>query len=223
MKTEECDNLGVRLIQIFEDEYLFHKDIVFSKIKHILGMDYNLEKIYGRNCKVKEIDYETCSQFLEKNHLQGSSKSTIYLGAFNNCKLCGVMTFTKQSEGNWELTRFATDITKRSIGVGGKLFKHFVKKYSPNEVKSFADRRWTVDNENNFYHNLGFKLDSILKPDYRYFMNGEKERIHKFRFRKKILNKKYSLPLTLTETQMAEIIGARKIWDCGLFKYIWKK
>lgn len=223
MKTEMCDNLGIRLIQIFEDEYTFHKEIVLSKLKHILGNDYNLKKIYGRNCTIKEITFKESSDFLNKNHIQGSSKSTVYLGALANNVLCAVMSFTKLSEGKWELTRFASDITKRSIGIGGKLFSYFIKHYNPAEVKSFADRRWTVDNENNLYHKLGFKLEKILRPDYRYFMNGKKERLHKFGFRKSILAKKYSLSCELTETQMTDKIGAKKIWDCGLFKYVWTK
>lgn len=223
LKTEMCDKLGIRLIQIFEDEYIFHKEIVLSKIKHILGNDYDLEKVYGRNCTIREITFKESSDFLNKNHIQGSSKSTVYLGAFANNILCGVMTFTRYGENNWELTRFASDIKKRSIGVGGKLFSYFLKHYDPTEVKSFADRRWTIDAENNFYHRLGFKLDKVLRPDYRYFMNGEKERLHKFGFRKKILIKKYKLPENLTESQMAKEINAKKIWDCGLFKYVWTK
>lgn len=223
MKTEMCENKGVRLIQIFEDEYMNHKEIVLSKIKHIIGKDYDLEKIYGRKCSIQEINFTDASIFLDKNHIQGRCKSTVYIGAFNNNELCGVMLFTKNGQDKWELVRFATDIHKRSIGVGGKLFKYFTEKYSPNEIKSFADRRWTLNSENNLYNKLGFKYDSTLRPDYRYFMNGFCVRFHKFGFRKKILSKKYNLPLTMTETQMADKIGAKKIWDCGLFKYVWKK
>ena len=221
MKTEMCEKHGIRLIQIFEDEYTFSKEIIFSKLKHILGKDYDLEKVYGRKCTVKEITYQEASDFLSVNHIQGKCKSTVYLGAFQGEQLCGVMTFLRISDDNWELTRFATDITKQSIGVGGKLFKHFVREYSPIIVKSFADRRWTVDSPNNLYRRLGFELDSVLRPDYRYHLNGGDTRIHKFNFRKKILNKKYGLSMDLTESQMAEQLKARKIWDCGLFKYVW--
>lgn len=222
MKTEACNVAGVRLIQIFEDEYIHHKDIVLSKIKHIIGGDYNLQKIYGRKCIISEINFEESAEFLKKNHIQGMCKSTVYLGAFYKGVLCGVMTFTKRSENKWELTRFATDITKRSIGLGGKMFSYFIRNYSPQEVKSFADRRWTIDNEGNLYRRMGFKLEKILRPDYKYFMNGRTERMHKFGFRKNILSRKYNLPMTLTETQMAQAIGAKKIWDCGLLKYVWK-
>ena len=46
---------------------------------------------------------------------------------------------------------------------------------------------------------------------------------NKFNFRKSKLHKKYGLSLSLTESEMTKEIGAYKIWDCGLFRYIWKK
>jgi len=221
MKTEACEHKNIKLIQIFEDEYILHKDIVKSKLKHLLGFDYDLPKIFGRLCTVHEINYETASNFLENNHIQGKCKSTLYLGAFNKENLYGVMTFTKDKNNNWELTRFATDINYLSIGIGGKLFSYFIKKYQPLSVKSFADRRWTSSLTNNLYTILGFKLESILKPDYKYYMDGTIKRFHKFGFRKKILSKKYGLDIHLTEKEMASKIGAKKIWDCGLLKYVW--
>ena len=41
--------------------------------------------------------------------------------------------------------------------------------------------------------------------------------------RKTKLNKLYNLLLTMTENEMVKELGCYKIWDCGLFKYIWKK
>ena len=53
-------------------------------------------------------------------------------------------------------------------------------------------------------------------------MNSYK-RIRRERFKKDKLSKKYGLPMTMTELEMANAIGYGRIWDCGLFKYIWKK
>ena len=107
-------------------------------------------------------------------------------------------------------------------GSFGKLFKYFVRKYNPSEVKSFADRRWTLDKDNNLYIKNNFELEKVTKPDYRY-TKTQNEYIHKFNFRKQILHRKYGLPLTMTESEMTKQLGYYKIWDCGLFKYVWKK
>jgi hypothetical protein len=93
------------------------------------------------------------------------------------------------------------------------------------EVKTFADRRWTMWAEDNLYTKLGFKMVQTMKPDYYYYnkkVDGTK-RFHKFGFRKQILHKKYGLPLTMTETEMTRELGYDRVWNCGLFKYVWKK
>lgn len=224
-KLNKCNEKGIKLIQIFEDEYIENKSLVKEKILHILGVNNNLPKIMGRKCTINEINKEEAEIFLVKNHIQGFASSSIYLGCFYNDLLVGVMSFLKEKEGYWNLTRFASNNEYICNGIGGKLFKYFTKKYSPIEVKSFADRRWTTNPEDNLYIKLNFKLTSILRPDYRYVFRKEYglKRVHKFNFRKQHLNRKYGLPLTMTESEMTEALGAYKIWDCGLFKYVWKK
>ena len=224
-KTELCEKQGIRLIHIFEDEWIEHSEKVKSKLRQIFGYNKGLLKVSARKCTIQPIDNTLSCDFLGKNHIQGFSKSSIYLGCFYNNELVGVMSFKREQKDSdkWELTRFATDINKHCVGVGGKLFKYFIRNYNPSEVKSFADRRWTLDKNNNLYTKLGFKLDSILKPDYKYVVENIDKRYHKFNFRKQILHKKYDLPLTMTENEMCNQIKAHKIWDCGLFKYIWKK
>lgn len=219
-KLIKCNEKGIKLIQIFEDEWIEHKDVVLTKIRHILGFD-NSEPVYARKCTVSEIDKKTAYDFLEKNHIQGHVSSTVSFGSFYNDRLVAVMTFTDDSENKWNLTRFATDMNTRCIGVAGKLFKAFLRAYNPEYVKSFADRRWTLSEENNVYTKLGFKLGDVLEPDYRY-INGQK-REHKFGYRKQILHRKYDVSIDMTEYEMTQKLGFYRIWDCGLFKYEWKK
>lgn len=223
-KLEECNNIGIKLIQIFEDEYKHNKHLVLTKISHIIGIQKELTKIAGRKCQIQEITIDDAKLFLNQFHIQGFAPSTIYLGSYYNNKLIAVMTFKKENNksNNWELNRFASDYNYICQGVGGKLFKYFIRNYDPLMVKSFADRRWTIDVDNNIYVQLGFSFEGASRPDYRY-TTGSDTRIHKFNFRKQILHKKYGLPLTMTETEMTKALGYYRIWDCGLIKYIWKK
>lgn len=225
-KTIECEKQGIRLVHIFEDEYLNHKDIVISKLKHILGYNQNFEKIYARKCNIREISKDDAKQFLNKNHLQGYARSTLYFGCYYNDMLVGVMTFKEIVNGSnkWELNRFASDTNKICIGVGGKLLNFFIKKYNPLYIKSFADRRWSSTINDNLYTKIGFKFDSYVKPNYSYIKTEKTpHRYHKFGFRKKTLAKKYGLPITMTETDMVKHLGYDRIWDCGLIKYVWFK
>ena len=220
-KTIECSKKGIKLIHIFEDEYNDKKEIVLNKIKHLLKCNHS-PKINGRKCNISEITYDESKEFLNKNHIQGSQKATVYLGAKYNNELVGVMTFVKNKDNEWELNRFASNIKYICQGVGGILFSFFIKNYNPTTIKSFADRRWTINESDNLYTKLGFILKETLKPDYKYVINGYR-RIHKFNFRKQILHKKYGFDLSMTEAEMAKKLKAYKIWDCGLFKYVWTK
>ena len=224
-KLNECNKNGIGLIQIFEDEYEEHREIVLSKIKHILGADAVNCKIQGRKCKIQEILKVDAEAFLNQNHIQGFSNSTVYLGAIYEGRIVAVMCFLNENNGNWNLTRFASLNGYICQGVASKMFKHFIRNYDPRYVRSFADRRWTVDSRCNLYTKLGFELDETLKPEYRYYnpQVDKYKRFHKFGFRKSILHNKYGLPMHMTETEMATALGYVRIWDCGLFKYVWRK
>ena len=223
-KLNKCNEQGIKLIQIFEDEWINHRDICESKLKQICGLNTN-PKIYARKCEIREITNKNeAYEFLDKNHIQGRTGFTIALGTYYNNELVGVMTFKKEKEGYWDLNRFATDINHQCIGIGGKLFKYFTRNYDFQEIKSFADRRWTTDPTNNLYTKLGFEFDSYVPPSYWYYNPkiSRIERFHKFGFRKQHLHKQYDLPLTMTEREMTETLGYTRIWDCGLIKYVYR-
>ena len=219
-KTELAESKGYHLIHIFEDEWLKHKDIVLNKIKHFLGCDTDKSVIGARKCAIKTVSKTLAEPFLTSYHLQGFVASTAYYGAFYGDILVGIMTFKQEKQGMWNLTRFATDTEYRLPGLASKIFKQFIKDCSPVEVKTFLDRRWS-HGDVNVYDRMGFKLTETLVPDYRYVVKNQ--RLHKFGFRKQILHKKYGLPLSMTEKEMTEQLGFYRIWDCGLYKYVWRK
>lgn len=224
-KTLECNKKGYGLIHIFEDEFVNKKDIVFNKLRHIFHIPTKKINAYGRMCVIKEIYKYEAENFLEKYHIQGFSSASVYLGAYLGCVLVGVMLFKNGNIKNadWELTRFATHQDYNCVGVAGKLFKYFIKNYKPIKIYSFADRRWTINVQNNLYTKLGFSLDKLTAPDYTYYNEriDRYTRIHKMRFSKKALIKKYGFPETMTETEMAKELGYDRIWNCGLAKYVW--
>lgn len=194
-------------------------------MKHILGCDDDLPKIYARKCIVKEITYKDAKLFFEKNTIQNHYMGTLYFGCFYEDGIIGAMSFKRERElpNRWKLLCFARDISKHCIGIGGKLFKYFLKKNKTVEINCFADRRWVFDKNNNLYTRIGFKLVKTIKPDYKYVIRNK--RIDKSIFNKEILLKKYpnsSLTKEMTLQQMCEKLGFYRIWDCGLYKYVWE-
>lgn len=219
-KTELAESKGYHLIHVFEDEWMEHKELVLNKIKHFLGCDNDKPVIGARKCVIKTVSKTLSEEFLSTYHLQGFVASTAYYGAYFGDVLVGAMTFKQEKQGIWNLTRFASNINYRLPGLASKMFKQFIKDKNPLEVKTFLDRRWSHCSEN-LYNKMGFKLVEVLPPDYRYVVKNQ--RLHKFGFRKQILHKNYGLPLTMTEKEMTEKLGLYRIWDCGLYKYIWKR
>ena len=219
-KMDECNSLGIRLITIFEDEYLNHKDICYSKLISVLSADNSLDKVDGRKCEIRPLEAKKSAIFHDLNHIQGKCNATVHYGAFYKEELVSVMSFLRTSGDEWELVRFSSDINKRCRGVGGKLFKYFLRENKPSMVKSFADLRWSSIEGGNIYEKLGFVLDGKTSPSYTY-VSG-KRRIHKFNFRKELLSKRYGFDMSLTEKEMAEQLKCYRIWDCGLARYIYR-
>ena len=92
-KLKMCEKQNIRLIQIFEDEWLYKQDIIKSRLKSILNIFDN--KIYARNCIIKNISNDDSKLFLNKYHLQGCHPSIINLGLYYNDELISVMTLSK--------------------------------------------------------------------------------------------------------------------------------
>lgn len=229
-KTKRLLEKGYRLIHIFEDETLNKKELVFDKIKHILGIN-NKNKIWARKTIINEITLNKCNQFLNSNHIQGAivRAKKIY-GAFYENKLVAVMTFDNNramtnNGKRWELTRFCSDNNLNVVGVGGKLFHHFLKNNQEvDEVISFADIRWT-DMEKNVYTKLSFKKEGQTPPNY-YYLNGKisrYNRLSKFSYSLSNLKKKGMYIEGMSEWECMQHHGFDRIWDCGLIRYVYKR
>lgn len=227
-KTKSCQSKGIRLLHIFDDEWLTKKDICISKLLSILKVSKN-QSIYARKCIIREISSESKNEFLNKNHIQGEDRSNIKLGMFHNDILVSVMTFSNSFnmtntvgvDGQWNLSRFASDNSLSVIGGAGKLLSYFIKNYNPKSIISFADLRWS-EMKDNLYIKLGFNLVKIGDPNYFYYhpkLYGN-VRIHKFAWGKKSILKKYpEMNPNKTEWEMMQELGFDRVWDCGLLKY----
>lgn len=227
-KTLRSFKQGIRLIHIFEDEWVYRKGIVKSRLLSMLSEQIG-GRISARLCVVKELSNSEASRFLDDNHIQGAINATVCLGLFYADVLVSVMTFSKNRistgsthiEGEYELLRFCSKINTVVQGGVSKLFSHFIKKYNPVKITSFSDLRW---GGGNIYKKLGFVHVSKTSPNYWYFKKGEFSRHHRFGFRKQVLKDKLSnFDSSLTEWENMQLNGYDRIWDCGSNKYVWTK
>jgi hypothetical protein len=183
-KTNNCEKLGIQLIHIFEDEWLYKQDIVKSRLRNILGL--TTSKIYGRKCDIKEVTTKDKGEFLNDNHIQGTIGSKINLGLYYKDELISLMTFGKRPMLNnceYELIRFCNKLDTSVIGGASKLLKYFIRNYNPNEIISYADRRWS---NGGMYEKLGFDKLKLNQPSF--FIIEGKLRKSRFKYQKHKLN-----------------------------------
>lgn len=230
MKTDMCEEKGIFLFHIFGYEWTHKREIIESMIKNILGKCD--EKIYARMCVVKEVDSKTCKKFLNENHRQGAANSSIRLGLYYHDELISLMTFGKMRNtigtsknedlsDCWELVRFCSKLNKSVIGGASKLFKHFVRTYQPNRIRSFSDRAHT---RGTLYQKLGFTELRRSDPGYvwvdlytdraynRY--NTQKQNIKKFLHDD-------TIDLSKSEKQIMEEHDFVQVFDCGTITWEW--
>lgn len=210
-KVEACNKLGVRLITIFEDEWINKKEVCLSRIKNALNIcDI---RVFARKCEAKQIDLTQAYEFLNKHHLQGGGKAEVAFGLFHNDQLIQVMTGGKpnraHTEGQYkvlEMKRLASSSNLLVVGGAGKLFK-LLKLYGIekqyNRIKSYCDMRWGTGN---LYKQLGFKLAGTTKYSPHYIKQGK-------RYRNQTLQKPRECKLTEKQYRLSQ--GYTIIYDCG--------
>lgn len=219
-KTNECEKRGIRLIHIFEDEWLEHQDIVEDKLRAILKLP--MKRYYARELELRAVPRDIADAFYEANHIQGKTNVSVSIGLYDGEELIALQSFLpytrKKAKEAWELVRYATKLGAQVIGGFSKCLKWFERGYSPTEIISFADRRWS-DPFSNVYESNGFVKDGGVPRSYWYVKAPK--RFHKFSFRKAKFKSKYPEVYSpdKTEAQMATELGLQRIYDCGLIRY----
>ena len=93
-------------------------------------MLYNRERVFARNCEVREVDLNTTNEFLNLYHLQNTCRNQqIRLGLYYNDELIEIMTFgTPRLNKNYqfELLRLCTRPDYIVVGGANKLFNYFI-------------------------------------------------------------------------------------------------
>lgn len=209
-KTQLCEKLGIKLITIFEDEWLYKKDIVKDLIKSNICKN---NTVYARNCKIKNLSVSECNQFINKNHIQGCGHSKIKLGLIYNNTIVCTMTFSQSKNNSYEINRFCNKLNTTVVGGASKLLKYFINNYHPSKIISYADRRYS---QGKLYEKLGFQFIKNTVPNYWWFGNGINQRKHRSNFTKKsILEKNPNLDKNKTDIELMTELGYSLIYDCG--------
>lgn len=216
MKTEKCLEHGVRLIHIFEWEWLNNRDICESIIKSALGIYDDI--IYARKCSIKEVPSHEARQFLDINHIQGKINSSYRLGLYFNDDLVQLICLGKSrfKKDEIELLRMCTKLNTQVIGGFSRLIHHIPY----TTIISYLDRSKF---DGNGYKKVGFEVVSKSSPSWFYIkndkvMNRISAQKHKLQ---KLLGDKFDS--NKTESQNMIDNGWLQVYDCGTIKMQYKR
>jgi hypothetical protein len=219
-KMNKCSSQGIRLVTIFEDEWLHKSQVVKDRIRNMLGR--NTQKIGARSLICESITSAQANKFCADYHIQGVGKTVHAYGLYQDQELLSVMTFSALTPAKgslpqpqvWELNRLCTRPNLTISGGASRMFCKFVRDINPQQVISYSDRRW---NTGHVYAQLGFDRHHDAPPNYWYIDFKAMLRIHRYNLRKNA----HDNP-DLTEWENRKLQGWNRIWDCGNTKWIWK-
>jgi|694.fasta_scaffold53225_3 hypothetical protein len=212
-KYKICKSLGIRLITIFEDEWIYRNFQCKNYLNSFIGTFSN--KFHARKCKIIEISKKESNKFYEDYHIQGKPYGTkISFGIFYEKELLGCVSLGNHHriKDKIILNRLCFKNGIRINGGASRLFvecKNWCLKNEIRKITTWSDNRWS---EGNVYYKNGFALDTQLAPDYSYVCLKKRA----MRISKQSMKKSNTLcPKGTTEKEWAVKNGFVRIWDCG--------
>lgn len=212
LMLENAKSEGFRCIMLYNWENV-------SKIINIIDKSNRIE-IDAENCNIREVDLNTCREFLNSYHYQNSCNSQpIRYGLYYNNDLVEIMTigkprFTKTYQ--YEVTRLCAH-PKYKINNGFKvLLNYFISVYNPTSIIGYCDNS---KYDGNFYINTGFKYLSSTRAKRHWYKGAShisENMLEKCGYNN-LFNTNYNG--LNNETLMREN-GWREVYDCCQSSYI---
>jgi hypothetical protein len=217
--------LNIKLIQIFSDELINKKDIVYSRLQNELKA--NTTTIFARKCEIRDVAPNIKNTFLDQNHIQGRDQAFYKYGLYHQNELVSIMTFRKprtaigktnvNNGDTWELIRFCNKKYTNVVGAASRLLKHFIREVQPQHIYSFADNRWSSPTSN-LYLTCGFTHVSTSQHGY-WYTKDYMSREHRFNYNKGALKKMGMDTDNHTEIELMRNLGYHRVWDCGVTRF----
>ena len=213
-KYELCLSRGIRLIQIFSDEWTNRRDVCMSIISNAVGA--NCIKLNARDCELVDVPREEADAFADNSHIAGHTRCKHRFGLVHpKYGLVGLATTRTPIQKKWgnvcELARMCF-LRGCSVRGGASKLLTRVKCQAMDDdfdgVLSYADLRLGVGG---VYEQCGFKL--VGESPMNYWYTDGTSRFDRFSFRARPGK---------PEKQVAEENGVRPVWGCGNRIYLWK-
>jgi hypothetical protein len=214
---------GYRFIMFSDLEWNNKSDIIKRSILRRVGASRE-SSIGARSLSLKSSTAAEARLLLDKHHIQGYANASHWFGLYEGTQLVAVAGFTMKTTGRGrsahsteaELIRYCT--SKNVVGGCSKLIAKAHKELNFTTLNTFSDNRFF---EGGVYRACGFVEARKIAPSYNYSKQGKiinKASLQKTAF---ACNPKMLYDPTLTERELAELNGFKRIYDAG--KTLWIK
>lgn len=161
-KTLRCEDNGIRLIHIFEDEWRYKRDICKSMLNNLLNIDKTI--IFAKECVINGVMIDEEKRFLNENHIEGYIKSDMSYGLYHNNTLVSLISMRKYN--NYiEIMRLCDKLYTDVVNGYEALLRHIKSEYHPDKIIACVNRRF---NDGKIYEKIGFMLKECTDPDFFY-------------------------------------------------------
>lgn len=184
LKTDLCNDKGIELIQIYEDEWLCKKDIV----KHLLKSSIITEKTIYPNLKYKQTCIERLKDFISTNSINYPIEADLAVSLISEKTVVSCILFNKTEDE----INIKSVISKLGFNntVISEILKEFLASNSNYNITFNFDRRW---GSYKLFTDLGFKKIKDTCPTYEYVINSKTRSILNKGNNRKIYNCGYAV------------------------------
>lgn len=217
-KTLECRKQGIRLIHIFEFEYITKEKQ--EKLKQFLSNILNEDKkiIDADSIEIYQCSHSDAVRFLNKNHLYGYKLSLINIACKYNNEIVAIITFNNikiNDENHYELIQLCYKNGYSIIDGADIMLSYFVNTFNPKSIITYINTgKFTED----IYLKMGFKnmqIDKVMEPNY-FLVNQKTDEVIHVNY-----NEENDL-IDLNRYNEAEYSEYLKLYDSGNIKLEYK-
>jgi len=160
-KFKKCEEIGIELFAIYEDEWSNKQDLVKKMIEHRLGVS-KAKKIRASKLILKKYEKnEQFRNFFNNFHLDGHVQASYALGLEDkDGNILSCMSIRTNFNGEVEIARYANNYNYIVAGGFSRLLKH-----APRPIISFSNNRLSLGN---IYKINNFELMQDNPPSYWY-------------------------------------------------------
>lgn len=175
-KWLECKNKGIRLIQIWEDDWCRNPEQVLKMIAMELEVFVQIEE-NPLGTKICSLNKTQAKVFLNENHVSGFIEASHYLSLKRLTKyekIVSMIAFEITDNAEVKIIRYAT--SSNAPDDLSMLVSYLAKKYETKKIIAFSDN---CSDSGSIYLKNNFVFSKNIAPDYMYVVNNKRSHQNK--------------------------------------------